>query len=217
MALVTTPTFDEEAALWSQGYRCIAGVDEVGRGPVAGPVVAAAVVLFPPEGELPWLKQVRDSKQLTARQRAGLEPCIRAEAFAVGVGVVSPMVIDRIGIAPACREAMRRALADLPCRPDFAVIDGRDRLTLEQPHKLVVKGDGSVLSVAAASIVAKVYRDALMIRLDACCSGWGFARHKGYATAEHLAAIQRLGPSVAHRRSFFPFRQPPLPLEDARP
>lgn len=182
---------------------------------MAGPVVAAAVVLYPPDGEPPWLAQVRDSKQLTAPQRARIEAGIRAEAFGVGVGVVSPAVIDRIGIAPACREAMRRALADLPCRADFAVIDGRDRLALEQPCKMVVKGDGSVLSVAAASIVAKVYRDRLMVRLDACCAGWGFAQHKGYATRDHLLAIQRLGPSVAHRRSFQPFRQPPLGVDRA--
>ncbi len=205
------PTFDEESALWDQGYRCIAGVDEVGRGPVAGPVVAAAVVLYPLEGDQPWLGQVRDSKQLTAGQRGKVEPRIRAEAFGVGVGVVSPTIIDRIGIAPACREAMRRALANLPCQPDFALIDGRDRLTLEQPYKTVVKGDGAILSVAAASIVAKVYRDRLMVRLDECCRGWGFARHKGYATRDHLQAIERLGPSVAHRRSFLPFRQPRLP------
>lgn len=174
-------------------------------------MVAAAAVLFPSDpAEHPWLEAVRDSKELTAAQRAVLEPLIREHAFGVGVGVVSPAVIDRIGIVPACRLAMRRALEALPCAPDFVLVDGRDPVTFAPPSRSVVKGDGSIRSVAAASIVAKVYRDRLMERLEACCSGWGFARHKGYATAAHLDAIRRLGASPAHRLSFLPFRQPPL-------
>ena len=204
------PTFLEEQALWAQGYRCIAGVDEVGRGPLAGPVVAAAAVLYTPDVALPWLDRVRDSKQLSARQREALDPLIRNDCFGIGVGVVSPRVIDDIGIAPATHLAMRRAIESLPCTPDFVIVDGRERPKLPAPLKAIIGGDALVLSVAAASVVAKVYRDRLMCRLDACCSGWGFAQHKGYASATHLEAIRRLGPSSAHRLSFSPFRQPAL-------
>ncbi len=206
-ALRTVPSFDEEAALWAQGYRCIAGLDEVGRGPLAGPVVAAAVVLYPVEDDLSWLADVRDSKTLSARQRERLDELIRRHAFGVGVGVVSPTVIDRDGIVPASRWAMLRAMEALPCAPDHLLIDGRERVATNVPQKAVIRGDGSIISVAAASIVAKVYRDRLMERLDACCTGWGFSQHKGYATAMHLQLLQERGPSPAHRRSFAPSRQ----------
>ncbi len=206
-ALRTVPSFDEEAALWAQGYRCIAGLDEVGRGPLAGPVVAAAVVLYPVEDDLSWLADVRDSKTLSARQRERLDELIRRHAFGVGVGVVSPTVIDRDGIVPASRRAMLRAMEALPCAPDHLLIDGRERVATNVPQKAVIRGDGSIISVAAASIVAKVYRDRLMERLDACCPGWGFSQHKGYATAMHLQLLQKRGPSPAHRRSFAPSRQ----------
>lgn len=124
--------------------------------------------------------------------------------------MVSPRVIDQIGIAPATHLAMQRAIAALPCTPDFLLVDGREKPRLPIPLKSIIDGDALVISVAAASIVAKVYRDRLMERLDACCAGWGFAQHKGYGTPLHLEALQRLGPSPAHRRSFAPLRQLPL-------
>ena len=202
-----TPTFEYEVALWEQGYRCIVGVDEVGRGPLAGPVVAGAAVLYSPEVDHSWLPDVRDSKMLTAKQRERLAPLIRAEAFAVGVGVVSPRMIDDIGIAPACRLAMMRAIAALPCTPDFIIVDGRDRLSnATLPQKTIIDGDALTYTIAAASVVAKVYRDALMVRLDSYYPGWGFAQHKGYSCTAHFDAIRRLGPSPVHRMCFSPFR-----------
>lgn len=200
----SAPDFREEMALWEQGFRCIAGVDEVGRGPLAGPVVAAVVVLFPPMLDSPWLRQVRDSKLLSAAQRQRLAPLIQAQARGVGVGVVSHENIDRDGIVQATRQAMAEALQQLPLKPDFVLIDGRERLRIRVKQRAIVKGDRLVTSIAAASIVAKVHRDRLMEALDERYPGWGFAQHKGYGTPQHLEALHRLGPSAIHRRSFMP-------------
>ncbi|MBI4498984.1 MAG: ribonuclease HII [Chloroflexi bacterium] len=200
------PTLDHEQALWQAGYRSVAGVDEAGRGPLAGPVVAAAVAL-PVNASLPWLAQVRDSKQLTPRQRAVLAERIQAEALAVGVGILESEAIDAVGIRVASLQAMGLALARLRPAPDFALVDGRDRLDLELPHTPVVRGDARCVSVAAASIVAKVTRDRIMEDLDGRYPDWGFARHKGYPTAEHLALLATRGPTPVHRRSFLPVRE----------
>lgn len=199
------PTFEAEAALWAEGYHAVAGIDEVGRGPVAGPVVAAAVVLYrEPRDERAWYADLRDSKLLTERQRERLSALIRSEAIAWGIGAVSPQDIDGFGILRANRWAMQQALDALQTPADHLLLDGREWLALPLPQRSVVKGDRLVCSIAAASIIAKVYRDHLMQEAEALYPGYGFAQHKGYCTAAHVAAIQRLGPCAIHRRSFAP-------------
>jgi ribonuclease HII len=199
------PTFDEEEKLIARGYRIIAGVDEVGRGPLAGPVVAAAVIL--PWGKQPsWLSRVRDSKQLTPSQRESIFDRITASRVAYGLGVVSHEVIDKRGIAPATRLAMRRAIEQLSTRPDYLLIDFMQLPAIRIPQKSVVDGDSLCLSIAAASIVAKVTRDRLMVELDGQFPGYGLAQHKGYGTPEHLEALQRLGPCPIHRKTFEPIK-----------
>lgn len=187
-------------ALVAAGARVVAGVDEVGMGPLAGPVVAAAVVL-PERFELPGLD---DSKRLARRTRERLAGQIRAQALAVAVAELSPREIDARGILSAAQEAMRRAIAGLADPPDHALVDGREVPDLGCAQTAIVGGDGLDASIAAASIVAKVHRDALMRALDALHPGYGFAVHVGYPTPAHLAALQRLGPSPIHRRSFAP-------------
>ena len=192
-----------ERLLWRVGVRYVAGVDEVGMGPLAGPVVAAAVVL-PPGVELDG---VADSKVLRAEVRERLAVEIRRRAVGVGLGVVEPEEIDRLNIYRAGLCAMRRALEALaPLVPGFVLLDGREIPDLEIPQSAYPKGDAFVCSIAAASIVAKVYRDALMRELDTHYPAYGFGRHMGYATRTHLAAIRQHGPSPAHRLSFAPVR-----------
>ncbi|MGH8005589.1 MAG: ribonuclease HII [Candidatus Binatia bacterium] len=207
MALrVILPRLTIEQKLWQRGLSLIAGVDEVGMGPLAGPVVAAAVVLPPTgtNGELPhpFPQGVRDSKTLTAKARERLEQEIRRVALAVGIGVVEVEEIDRINIYQAGRKAMRLALAQLPSVPEHVLIDGRSVTDLPCPHTSFVKGDRDVYSIAAASIIAKVYRDRLMIALDERYPEYGFARHMGYGTVAHRTALLRFGPCPIHRRSF---------------
>lgn len=190
-----------ERLLWRIGMRHVAGVDEVGMGPLAGPVVAAAVVL-PPECEIDG---VADSKTLAAPERERLAAEIHRRALAVGIAVVEVADIDRINIYRAGLEACRRAIAALaPIEPGYVLVDGREIPALPMPQSAYPKGDAFVASIAAASIVAKVHRDALMRALDADYPEYGFGRHMGYATQAHLAALRRLGPSPVHRRSFAP-------------
>jgi ribonuclease HII len=191
-----------ETLLWRVGVRHVAGVDEVGMGPLAGPVVAAAVVL-PPGTRLDG---VADSKVLRAAVREQLDAEIRRRAVAVGVGVVEADEIDRLNIYQAGLCACRRAVEALGLVPGFVLVDGREIPGLAVPQSAYPKGDGFVCSIAAASIVAKVYRDARMRELDARFPGYGFARHMGYSTREHFRAIREHGPSPAHRRSFAPVR-----------
>ncbi len=195
------PTYDNERALIAEGRRLVAGVDEVGRGPLAGPVGVGAVILDPddlPEG-------LDDSKALSAARREALAEAVYASAIAVSLAFASVDEIDRFNIRGATLLAMRRAVAALSIKPDYALIDGRDTPPgLLCPARPIVGGDGLSLSIAAASIVAKVARDALMARLDAVHPGYGFARHAGYPTREHAAALARLGPCPLHRRSFKP-------------
>ena len=200
------PTFDAEGALQRQGYRLIAGVDEVGRGPLAGPVMAAAVIL-PLDRELSWLSLVRDSKELTPQRREPLARSIESDALAVGIGRASAEVIDTDGIVAATHEAMRLAIERLSCRPDFVLIDGMSLPQLDCPAKAIVDGDSLCLSIAAASIVAKVARDRLMVEMDRLYPGYGFARHKGYGTPEHLQSLERYGVCPIHRKSFYPVRE----------
>lgn len=188
--------FEEHAR--RRGYRCVAGIDEAGRGPLAGPVVAAAVIL-PDICELPGLT---DSKQLSARQREALYPQIRRQALAVGVGLCDAAVIDRINILQATLQAMRQAVTRLSTPADFLLIDGISTIALPLPQQTIKQGDARSLSIAAASVIAKVVRDRLMVIYDRRYPGYGFAGHKGYGSAAHLEAIARLGPSPLHRRTF---------------
>jgi ribonuclease HII len=188
-----------------QGTLRIAGVDEVGMGPLAGPVVAAAVVL-PDRVALPGLD---DSKRLSAPLRERLAAAIHAQAEAVAIGEVWPAELDRLNVHRAGLEAMRRAVAQLDPAPDHLLVDARTVPGVDCGQTALVGGDARDGSIAAASIVAKVHRDALMRRLDAEHPGYGFARHMGYPTRDHLEALRRLGPSPLHRRSFAPCAQLP--------
>src|SRR3989449_7997236 len=187
-----------ERLLWKAGIQHIAGVDEVGMGPLAGPVVAAAVI-FPPGVEI---EGIDDSKALDEETRNRLEQEIRARASAVGIGLVEVDEIDRINIYHAGIRAMRLALENLPLPPQHILVDSRTIPGFAQPQNSFDKGDGINFSIASASIVAKVYRDGLMTELDKRYPGYGFAGHKGYATPEHQRAIRQLGPCPIHRRSF---------------
>jgi ribonuclease HII len=200
------PTFAAERALWRQGIRLVAGVDEVGRGPLAGPVAAAAVVL-PPGARFPWLYRVRDSKQLTAELREELAERIWAGALCAAVGFVSVETIDRIGIAESSRQAMLAAVGDLALRPEHLLIDAFRLPACSLQQTPIVDGDCLSLSIACASIIAKVARDRLMEEQDPVYPGYGFSSNKGYATRDHVLAIRRLGPSPIHRRSFAPVRE----------
>ena len=199
------PTFAEEQRLAKQGYRLIAGIDEVGRGPLAGPVMAGAVIL-PLNLDTPWLHLVRDSKQLTAETREHLCPLIYEAAIAVGIGEVSAEAIDKNGIARATKMAMRQAVNNLATQPDALLIDFVRLTEVNLPQRCIVKGDQLSISIACASIIAKVTRDRLMVELDKLHPGYGFATHKGYATKEHLESIERLGACPIHRMCFSPFR-----------
>jgi ribonuclease HII len=203
------PGWRVEKHLWRTGARRVAGVDEVGRGPLAGPVVAAAVVIPQTGGgwntRARWIARLRDSKLLTARQRDELAAIIRERAE-WGIAAVSVQVVDQINILQATRLAMKRALAALPSQPDAIIVDGRDRIETEIRQEAHVDADAHCVSVAAASIIAKVYRDALMCEYDRCFPGYGFADHKGYATPEHFEALRRHGYSNLHRLSFQPVR-----------
>jgi ribonuclease HII len=181
----------------------VAGVDEVGVGCLAGPVVAAAVVL-PERVDLPGLD---DSKRLARAAREALDARIRAQALALAVAEVEPREVDRLNVLRASLEAMRRAVEALALRPDHVLVDARTIPSIRAPQTALPHGDARDGSIAAASIVAKVHRDALMRRLDARHPGYGFAEHKGYATLAHRDALQRLGPSPIHRLSTAPVAQ----------
>lgn len=186
--------------LYREGIRLVAGVDEVGVGPLAGPVVAGAVIL-PESVDLP---RINDSKKLSPEARERLDTAIRSQALAIGIGEVSPAEIDQMNIFQASLEAMRRAVMELDPAPDFLLVDARTVPRVEVRQKALIHGDAIDGSIAAASIVAKVYRDRLMFELDAHYPGYGFARHMGYGTAVHIDALERLGASPVHRRSFAP-------------
>jgi len=195
-----------EQALWSGGVTLVAGVDEAGRGAWAGPVAAGAVILPLRPDLVECLPGVRDSKQMTALQRARWAVKIRSLACAWGVGFSSAEEIDALGILPATRLAMRRAIEQLSPAPQHLLVDAVRLRELDLPQQALIKGDARVLSIAAASVLAKTARDALMIELDGCYPGYSLARHKGYGTAAHRAAVQRLGPCAIHRRSYAPIR-----------
>ncbi len=199
---VTPPSFRRERALIKQGVWPVAGCDEAGRGPLAGPVVAAAVVLDPKR--IP--KGIDDSKRLTAERREALFEEICATA-SFSVAFASPARIDRDNILRASLWALKRAVDGLPESPNHVFVDGRDRLSTACNCEAVIGGDGIVMSIAAASIIAKVTRDRLMCALAQECPGYGFESHKGYSVPEHLEALDRLGPSVHHRTFLCPRRR----------
>lgn len=184
-------------------YSCIAGVDEVGRGPLVGDVVTAAVILDPAR-PIPGLN---DSKKLSEKKRDALFDIILEQALAVAVGRCSPQEIDELNILQATMVAMQRAVAALPIRPDCVLVDGNRVPVLDMPAQAIVKGDALVAEISAASIIAKVTRDREMCELDALYPQYGFAQHKGYPTAAHLAALQQYGVLPEYRRSFRPVKQ----------
>lgn len=181
-----------------QGYRAVAGLDEAGRGPLAGPVVAAAVIL-PRELRITG---INDSKKLTPPVREELFERINAEAVAVGIGISDSATVDRINILQATLRAMEAAVGEMSVAADCLLIDGISRTSLPLPQKTIKKGDSLSISIAAASIVAKVTRDRMMMAYDRLYPGYGFAGHKGYGSASHMAAIAALGPSPIHRLTF---------------
>ena len=206
MALGPPPAYDEEAALLEDGFTVIAGVDEAGRGSLAGPVVAGAVVLpIYPSGD--WIAGIRDSKRLTPRQREQALQRMRDASIYMAAGEASSAEIDSIGIIGATRASMARAIDALPVRPDFLLLDAILLPDVDIPQNAIIKGDAKCLSIAAASIVAKVTRDSMMRDLDEEYPGYGFAQHKGYATRQHLDGLENLGACLIHRRTFAPVRR----------
>src|SRR3989344_3906305 len=208
------PDFKNEIKCFAEGYTLVVGCDEAGRGPVAGPVVAAACVLDKNSigknrTKNKWYARVRDSKLITEAERNILEKEIKSHVLAWGVGEVSHKEVDKINIHNASLLAMRRAVENLLQKAKsvkqkaFLFVDGRFKipeLTIEQ--KSVIDGDAKILSISAASIIAKVYRDNIMERLDGEFPGYGFAKHKGYGTKEHQRALSKFGPTIVHRKSF---------------
>ena len=202
--LPPSPTTDLEEALFSKGFSNVAGIDEVGRGPLAGPVVAAAVIL-PRRPRESWVQLIRDSKQLTPAQRAEAYHHLVGAARTYGLGACSPREIDRVGIASATRLAMARAVEMLDPAPDHLLIDALPLPALAISQTPVVRGDALSLSIAAASIIAKVTRDRLMSTIfEERFPGYGFAAHKGYPTPDHIEVLHRMGPTAIHRRTFRP-------------
>jgi ribonuclease HII len=203
-----------ETDLYERGYRSIAGVDEAGRGPLAGPVVAAAVILY----QNIFIPGIDDSKKLSESHRESLYEEIRQKAAGYAVGIVSREIIDQINILRASLEAMKIAVCKLPVKPDFVLVDGNHRPDVNLSVEALPHGDSLSMSIAAASIVAKVTRDRIMRKLDRMYPQYGFVRNKGYPTAEHLAALDEFGPCEMHRRSFRPVSerlyQPKFPLRN---
>jgi len=205
---VPTLQFEERVSK-ETGVGHIAGLDEAGRGALAGPVVAAAVIMpLDDPQRLQQLNEVNDSKQLTAKARERMYPLIVANVLSYGIGSCPAADIDETGIIPATKQAMLQALSQLKPQADYLLIDGRIRLTrIALPQQSIIRGDSKSFSIAAASILAKVTRDRIMVALDSRYRDYGFARHKGYGTEYHRDAISRLGPTPEHRMSFSPMRK----------
>jgi len=204
-------SLDFETAVFTQtSFSYIAGLDEAGRGALAGPVVAAAVILpLDNPDTLAYLHEVNDSKQLSAKRREAMFSLITQHALAYGIGQESAAVIDEIGIIPSTKRAMLTAVSQLTPAAQYLLIDGRIRLKNSPlPQQSIIRGDSKSLSIAAASILAKVTRDRIMVELDAHYMLYGFAQHKGYGTEKHRAAIEKYGATPIHRYSFAPIRKP---------
>lgn len=201
-AIIQSQLFFEDLAR-SRGYRVVAGIDEAGRGPLAGPVVAAAVIL-PENFDLPGLN---DSKQLSEKKRNLLYPLIHQQAIAVGIGVSRADEIDRINILQATLQGMSRAITRLSVKPDFLLVDGITPVPVDIEQKTLKKGDSRSFSIAAASVIAKVVRDRIMVSYDRLFPEYGFAGHKGYGSQRHRDAVARFGPCVCHRLTFAGVRE----------
>ena len=199
------PDLSLECAAYGRGIRLVAGVDEAGRGPLAGPVVAAAVI-FPSDltGKEPWLQLLDDSKKLTHSRRERAVEIVQEHALAVGVGMVGPEEIDQMGIGHAALAAMLRAVGQLPQKPGHLLLDFIHVRECPYTYETIVKGDSKSYSIAAASNVAKVTRDKLMVEAEEAYPGYDFAKHKGYPTKAHFERLNELGPCPIHRRSFAP-------------
>jgi ribonuclease HII len=202
--------FEFERACWARGVTHVAGVDEAGRGPLAGPVVAAAVIFPNTWSESDFderLRDLNDSKQLTEIQREDFFAVLMSlPEVRYGISIVDAGTIDRINILQATHRAMNEALAQLQPQPEHVLVDGKPVKTMTLPHTAIVKGDALSYSIAAASVLAKVTRDRMMLEFEEKFPGYGFAEHKGYGTPQHLAAIAAHGPCTIHRRSFAPFK-----------
>ena len=198
------PTLEREWALWAEGHEVVAGIDEVGRGPLAGPVIAAAVVFLP--GQLP-IVGLRDSKLLTPQQRERLDAEVKSQTLAWAVGAASVKEVDKLNIRRATALAMRRSIANLPFLPDHVLIDGNPVPELGSPHEAIVKGDRKCQSIAAASVIAKCLRDHLMTILAKRYPQFIWEKNKGYGTAAHLKALDEFGPTEHHRKTFSPVAQ----------
>jgi ribonuclease HII len=190
-----------ETELWDQGFQYVAGIDEAGRGPLAGPVVAGAVI-FAREQKL--IPEINDSKKLSEKARVLALDIIKESALAIGIGVISPEKIDEVNILQATYLAMKDAISELSQPPDFVLIDGKRGPQINLPHEMLIKGDSRSMSIAAASIVAKVTRDEMMYKEHAKYPQYGFAQHKGYPTKAHIQAIRDHGQISIHRKSFHP-------------
>ncbi len=201
------PSLTEERKLWRAGFVRVAGLDEAGRGALAGPVVAGAVILPANSKQEGLWAEVQDSKLLSPARREALAARIQAQAAAWSLGEASAAEIDASGIAPATRLAMRRAVQALSSPPDHLLIDWVQLKSLNLPQQSFTKGDLRIVSIAAGSILAKVHRDRLLCQLHENYPAYGFHSHKGYAAPSHLAAIEKFGPCPAHRRSFSPIRR----------
>lgn len=202
-----SPELRFEKDLWKQGLRYVAGIDEAGRGALAGPVIAAAVILPPSDQNLKTkLDGVRDSKQMTPKQREKWSVQIRKHTLSYAIGKATPVEIDTYGILPATKLAIRRALLNLRQFPDHLLIDALHLPQIPVPQTILIKGDARSLSIAAASVLAKTARDKLMIALDAQYPDYGFASHKGYGTNGHLSSLRERGATPIHRKSFKPLK-----------
>jgi ribonuclease HII len=199
------PSYEEEAHLLKRGFYLIAGVDEAGRGPLAGPVVAGVAMLSPdPCGK--WVSLVRDSKLMTPLRREEAFDYLSNNALSVASGVASPNEIDRLGIVPATQLAVKRAIKSMILQPQFLLMDAFPIPTIQIPQKPIVHGDTLCFSIAAASIIAKVTRDRLMDEQHLLYPEYGFTKHKGYGTKDHIRLLAKHGPSPIHRHSFSPIR-----------
>lgn len=202
------PNFNEEKKLWKKGYKIVVGLDEAGRGPLAGPVVAAAVIFnfqFPifNKFSIKQFSKINDSKKLSEKQREFLYAAlVNHKDIKWGIGIVSEKVIDKINILEATKLAMKKAIKDI--NPDFLILDGNFILNVDLPQKSIIKGDGKVMSCAAASIIAKVTRDRIMQKFHKKYPRYGFDKHKGYGTKVHFASLQKFGPCKIHRKTFWP-------------
>jgi ribonuclease HII len=189
-----------------KGFQYIAGIDEAGRGPLAGPLVAAAVILHPSIKQAPSINLVRDSKALSERQREQAKKIIEMHAQSIGIGISYTEFIDLYGIMPATRSAMNEAVRKLSIKPDFLLVDAVNLKDNPLPSSSFIKGDSTCLSIAAASIIAKTTRDNIMRSIDKVYPLYGFSQHKGYGTQKHLTILKQLGPTPVHRKSFAPVK-----------